>query len=158
MECFVAVSMLALVVHMAPKKASDGGGKKRKPEAECVDVSDAQDKTNMVNQLKAARKRLQSKTSFSVEEDQAKSELLESYCKLSLRDPKKNEILKKWLGDKSCAWWATYSEQISAGRTTSSESFDGYGTKPLVSIYNFAYVVFVYISSLFFLGMWWLTS
>ena len=68
------------------------------------------------------------------ESDQFKSDLLDSYCKLSLRDPKKNEILKKWLNDKSCSWWASYAETTTVGTTWSHDTFKGYGTKWLSCI------------------------
>lgn len=137
MECFAAFGLMALVAFMAPKKDSrlaQRPGKRGRAEEVEAQVGGELDKTNMLNQLKAAKRRLSSKTSLNEQEDQDKSDLLDSYCKLSLRDPKKNEILKKWLGDKSCSWWASYAEETSTGITTTSETYNGWGTKCLDSI------------------------
>ena len=137
MECFVAFGFMAVVAFMAPKKKVQEpthSGKRSRGSDETLAALPELDKTNMLNQLKAARRRLLAKTSQNEEEDQAKSDLLDSYCKLSLRDPKKNDILKRWLGDKSCQWWANYAEETVVGVTTTSETFRGWGTKSLSSI------------------------
>ena len=132
MECFVAFSFMALVAMMPPKKqAKEKPAKRGRDEDQESNFSETADKTNMLNQLKAAKRRLSMKTSVDEESDQFKSDLLDSYCKLSLRDPKKNEILKKWLNDKSCSWWASYSETTTVGTTWSHDTFKGYGTKCL---------------------------
>lgn len=132
MECFIAFSLMGLVAMMAPKKLSQGGKRARDDETPALEESG--DKTNMLNQLKAAKRRLSQKTSVDEEGDEAKSALLDEYCKLSLRDPKKNDILKKWLGDKSCQWWASYAESTTVGTTKSHDTFQGYGTKWLSCI------------------------
>ena len=133
MECFIAFSLMGLVAMMAPKKLPQGG-KRARVDDTTLSLEEPGDKTNMLNQLKAAKRRLSQKTSVDEEGDQAKADLLDEYCKLSLRDPKKNEILKKWLGDKSCQWWASYAESTNVGTTKSHDTFTGYGTKWLSCI------------------------
>lgn len=163
MECFVAFGLMAAVALMAPKKKAQeppSSGKRARQDIEPAAGGNDGDKTNMLNQLKAAKKRLLSKTSLNEADDQAKSDLLDSYCKLSLRDPKKNDILKKWLGDKSCSWWANYAEETNVGVTTTSETFRGWGTKSLSSIKSRGSncLVDFFVIHVFFSGMLLQTS
>lgn len=111
---------MGLVGAMAPKRKAKDKGE--------ADTSRA-DQQNMINQLKAARTRLASKTSLDAATDEKKVAMLETYQSLNLRDPKKNEMLLKWKADKSLQWWGNYQETHSVGTVRMQEEYEGYGTK-----------------------------
>lgn len=50
--------------------------------------------------------------------DKAKSELWSYYQGLSRFDKEKGELVKKFVGDKTCTWWVTYSERLFKTKST----------------------------------------
>jgi hypothetical protein len=65
--------------------------------------------------------------------NEAQKALLNEYRTLGHRDPKKQELLKKFLNDKKCQWW----QEMSRASTDISEEqrvgLKGYGTRLLIS-------------------------
>jgi len=137
MEYIIASFVLMSgVVFMAPKKVAgakkfpDTKKKSTKPAiAPVTTMPGKADSANLMNQLKAARARVSTGTSKDPEEDKNKVAVLAKYEKLSLRDPKKQEILAKWLGDKSSSWYGVWAQTEFTTTSSSSEQFDGFGTK-----------------------------
>ena len=130
----LAALLMSSVILMAPKKgaAKKTVGKKKDVDTEDEPKPEKTDKTqqsNFMNQLKGAERRLREKTSVNPEEDANKTALLVKYNSLSLRDPKKQELVAKWLKDKSCAWWGTYSNSEFKSSSSSHDAYQGHGTK-----------------------------
>ena len=125
MEYIIASFVLMSgVVFMAPKKVAVPKKKATKPEAPA-----RQDVSNLINQLKAARTRIGQKTSMKEDEDKNKVAVLAKYESLSLRDPRKKEILAKWINDKSCSWYGVWAQTEFTTTSSASEQYDGFGTK-----------------------------
>ena len=112
---------------MAPKKAPAKGKKATKKDDDSG--LSKTDSANLINQLKSAKHRLHTKTSVNEVEDKNKVEVLAKYSSLSLRDPMKKEILAKWIKDKSCSWWGVWAQAEFKTSSSSSEQFEGWGTK-----------------------------
>ncbi len=79
-----------------------------------------QDMSNMVNQFK--------NTSDDDPLKKEKAELLQAYEGLALRDPKKREIVSKWLSDKTLSWRNEYVRTSSHSKDNVSTKLRGYTT------------------------------
>ena len=88
--------------------------------------------SNMLTQLRGAKKRLAANQSKNVSIDTAKSHLLEHYEKWSRSSDEKRALLDKWRTDKTCSWWVTYQEEKGQETTAATESYGGMVSKLFV--------------------------
>ena len=96
------------------------------------DKEDRKDMNNLINQLKAAKKRIeQGKPNPG---DEQKVEAMGFWNSLERIDQKKHEILNKWRQDKSFNWWQTYQKTQSVENIKEKEKMEGYGTRPFLTV------------------------
>ena len=140
------------VLSMAPKKTSkktepaksSGSGLKRKAGNDndddvVADNNDRKDQSNMITQLKAAKRVDNGKPAVG---DVQKVELLSKYNSLSRFSDEKKALLESWRKDKSLGWWANYEERKGATTSTDTHSVIGYGSRLVNVIYQITMCVF----------------
>ncbi len=81
----------------------------------------AKDFSNFVTQMKA----LQESDPFY----HAKAALYKDYQALSLRDPKKTDLARRYFSDKSCVWVNSHTESVTEDDTVKQQRKVGYGAE-----------------------------